>query len=133
MLRRLSLGGSTDVGLLLLRLWFGSVLALSHGYGKILDPGRVVRSVEKAGFPLPEVLGPFAALSEFVGGLFLAIGLFTRPAALSVLGTMLGAAFVVHAGDPFSKKEFALAYAVAALAVLVAGPGKYSVDARRKR
>jgi putative oxidoreductase len=51
-----------------------------------------------------------------------------------VLVTMLVAAFHVHATDPFSKKELALAYATAALAILLAGPGRLSLDARfRKR
>lgn len=79
-------------------------------------------------FPLAEVLGPSAALSEFAGGLLVALGLFTRPAAASVLLTMLGAAFVVHGDDPFARKELALAYAVAALALVIAGGGRWSVD-----
>jgi putative oxidoreductase len=78
-------------------------------------------------------MAPIAMLSEFVGGILVAIGLATRPAALFVTATMLGAAFVAHSGDPFSKKESALAYALVALVVLVAGPGRYSVDARLEK
>lgn len=120
----------TDVALLVLRVWFGSVLALGHGLGKVKNLGGFIDSVAGMGFPLPIVTGPFAALSEFVGGLCLALGLMTRLAGAAIVGTMLGAAFVVHAADPFMKKEFALAYACAALVLVIAGPGRYSLDQR---
>ncbi len=126
---------SADLGLLIVRLWFGALLAFGHGYGKILDLEAFIGSVSKRGLPLPGLLGPAAALSEFLGGILFALGLFTRPAATLILVTMLVAALHVHAADPFSKQEFALAYGMAALAILVAGPGRFSVDARfwRKR
>jgi putative oxidoreductase len=112
-----------------LRLWFGLVLAFAHGLSKVGDLGSFIDGVTRRGFPLPSVLGPAAALSEFVGGILLAIGLMTRPAAAFVMTTMFVAAFRVHWDDPFSKKEFALAYGVTALALLVSGPGRFSLDA----
>ena len=125
--------GNVDLGLLLLRAGFGLTLAFGHGIGKLINPQKFLGSVTRHGFPLPEVMAPIAALSEFVGGILLAIGLATRPAAVFVIATMLGAAFVAHGGDPFSKQESALAYALAALVVLVAGPGRYSLDARLEK
>lgn len=119
---------SSAVGLLLLRLWFGIVLAISHGWGKMLDVGGFAEKVAAMGLPAPTVLALGAAASELVGGLLLAVGLFTRPAALAVLITMLVAAFEVHGADPFARKELALAFGAAALALLVAGPGKLSLD-----
>ena len=119
-----------DLGLLVLRLWFGLSLAFGHGAAKLFSMERFTASVTRHGFPLPEVTAPIAMLSELAGGLLIALGLATRPAALFVLSTMLGAAFVAHGGDPFSKKELALAFGAAALVVLVAGPGRYSLDAR---
>lgn len=115
---------------MLVRVCFGATLALAHGLGKVSDLGKFIGGLEGRGFPLPGLFGPAAALSEFLGGLLVAIGLFARPAALFVAITMLVAALHVHGGDPFQKKELALAYAVAALAVLIAGPGRYSLDAR---
>ena len=121
-----------NCGMLLLRLWFGLVLAFGHGLGKLGSYEKFVAGVGgKHGIPLPELTAPFAIASELVGGILLAIGLFTRAAAVAVAGTMLVAALWVHSSDPFMKKEFALAYAVAALVVLISGPGKYSLDARR--
>ena len=98
--------------------------------GKNVTLGKFIKSVTKQGFPLPEVMAPIAMLSELLGGLLLAFGLFTRPAATFVIATMLGAAFQAHAHDPFSKKELALAYALVAAVLLVTGPGRYSLDAR---
>jgi putative oxidoreductase len=119
---------SADWGLLLLRVWFGSALAFTHGWSKVSDLDRFVGSVGQQGIPLPQLTAPLAAASEFIGGLLLALGLFTRSAGLSVLATMLVAAFHVHANDPFRKQEFALAYGVTALALAVSGPGRFSID-----
>jgi putative oxidoreductase len=122
-----------DLGLLLLRVGFGLTLAFAHGINKALSLGKFIRNVARDGFPLPELMAPLAMLSELVGGILIAVGLFTRPAALFVIATMLGAAFIAHAGDPFSDKELALAYALAAAVVAVAGPGRHSLDARLGR
>jgi putative oxidoreductase len=124
--------GAPHWGLLVLRLWFGLVLAFGHGVGKIANYEKFVAGVGgKHGIPLPELTAPFAIASEFLGGILLAVGLFTRAAAVAIIGTMFVVAFWVHGSDPFMKKEFALAYAVAAIVVLISGPGKYSLDARR--
>ncbi len=124
---------SADLGLLIVRLWFGAVLAASHGYGKVMNISGFSENVAKLGFPVPIFFGSAAALSEFLGGILVAVGFMARPAAGAVLGTMFVAAFIVHADDPFGKKEFALSYAAAALAILVAGPGRFSIDARMGR
>jgi putative oxidoreductase len=128
-----SVRGNADLGLLLLRVGFGLTLAFGHGLGKALALGKFIGSVTRHGFPLPELMGPLAMASELAGGLLLALGWFTRPAALFVLATMLGAAFIVHGGDTFSKKELALAYALVAAVLLVTGPGRHSLDARHAK
>ena len=130
---RPSTRGRFDAGLLALRLGFGLTLAFGHGLDKALALGKFMQSVARHGFPVPEVMAPLAMLSELVGGIFLALGLYTRPASAFVIFTMLGAAFVVHGGDPFSKKETALAYALVAFVLIVTGPGRYSLDARLER
>jgi putative oxidoreductase len=121
---------SADLGLLVVRLWFGVVLALHHGYGKLMNLGAFTANVATKHIPLPWLLGPLAGLGEFFGGLMLAFGIFGRVGAAWVLGVMMVAAFQVHGADPFGKKELALAYGAVALALLVAGPGRFSVDAR---
>jgi putative oxidoreductase len=118
-----------DAALLGLRLVAGLSMALHHGLGKVRDLGKFTDKVADLGFPLPEVLGPFAALSEFAGGLLIALGLLTRAGAVFVLATMLTAAVVVHAGDPFGKRELSLLFASVSLLLLFRGGGRYSLDA----
>lgn len=88
-----------DYALLALRL-AGLYLALGHGLGKIiaLTSGQDwwINAVTNLGFPLPIVFAWAAALSEFVGGLCLALGLFTRVAAFFIACTMATAAFLRH-------------------------------------
>src|SRR5687767_3254970 len=111
-----------DLGLLVIRLFFGTTLAFAHGWGKVSDLGGFADKIANK-VPMAGLLGPAAGLSEFVGGLLLAIGLFTRPAAFFAMVTMLVAGLYIHAADPFPKKELAFAYAAAAIALLIAGPG----------
>ena len=118
-----------DIGLVLVRVGFGLSLALAHGLGKLSHPDLFVNGLTQGGFPAPALLAWIAILSEFVGGLLLALGLFARPAAAFVIGTLGVAAFHVHGADPYQKKELALAYVVIGLAVLIAGPGRFSLDA----
>jgi putative oxidoreductase len=118
-----------DLGLALVRVGFGLSLALAHGLGKLSHPDQFVNGLTQGGFPAPALLGWVAILSEFAGGLLLALGLLTRPAAAFVIGTLGVAAFHVHGADPYQKKELALAYVVVGLAFLIAGPGRYSLDA----
>jgi len=117
-----------DVGLLILRLWFGIVFAVAHGIPKFGRLEQMSANLGEQGFPLPDVMALLATLSESVGGFLIAIGLLTRPAALAGLVTMLVAAFVIHAADPFQKQEFALLYGFAFLALLFTGPGRFSLD-----
>ena len=119
---------SLDSAALLLRVSFGLALSFAHGLKKIQNPGQFIERVGKS-FPAPELLGWAAILSEFAGGLLLALGLFTRSTATFVSATLFVAAFKVHAADPFAKKELALAYALIGLAFLIGGPGRYSLDA----
>lgn len=114
--------------ILLLRLSFGLTMAFAHGLGKIPPSSQLIDGVTGMGFPMPIAFAWAAALSEFLGGLFIALGLATRLSALSLSITMSVAAFIVHASDPFRVKEMALAYLVVAIFVFIAGPGKYSID-----
>ena len=122
-------GWLLNLGLLWLRLLMGAGIA-SHGYGKIFG-GQVEafsEGVAQMGLPFPLFFAWAAALSEFVGGIFIALGLGTRIAALLVLVTMSVAAFLRHAADPFHVKELALAYWTMAGTLIFIGPGTLSLD-----
>jgi putative oxidoreductase len=120
--------GLTDAGLLILRLSFG-ILMLTHGIPKLLNFSLIA----DAGVFLPVLGSPVLGLSlaifaEVLMSLFLIAGLLTRIATLPLIVTMLVAAFVAHAGDPFTSKEPSLLYLFPYITILLTGPGKYSLD-----
>jgi putative oxidoreductase len=119
----------TNFGLLWLRILAGAGIA-SHGYAKIFGGGIAgfTEGVAAMGFPAPEVFAWAAALSEFLGGTLLALGLLTRPAAFFIFFTMSVAAFIKHAPDPFQVKELALAYWSISGAYIFLGAGAFSFD-----
>jgi putative oxidoreductase len=120
---------AVDLGLLVIRLAFGLSLAIAHGKGKVPPSERFIEGAAKLGFPAPEFFAWAAALGEFGGGILIAVGLFTRPAAFLVLCTMATAFFLRHGADPYEDKEMAMLYGVFGLAMLIAGAGRYSLDA----
>lgn len=124
---------ATDVGLLILRLGFGLTLAFAHGLGKIPpSQGFIDGAVAGMGLPAPTLFAWLAALSEFVGGLLIAVGLLTRPAAVFVAMTMAVAFLVAHGGalTGDNSGEMAFLYLVASVALAFTGAGRLSLDAR---
>lgn len=119
---------NSDLGLLIFRLFVGLTMAFSHGLGKMPPPEPLIAGVEAMGFPMAIAFAWAAGLSEFIGALLLASGLFTRIAASFIGFTMGVAAFVAHGADPFAKKEMALLYLAASVMFVFTGAGKYSLD-----
>lgn len=123
-----------DLVLLLLRLAFGLSMAYAHGWPKLnrLLSGGEVKFLDFMGMG-PEISLGLAVFAELVCALLLALGLFTRWAALPLIITMLVAIFVAHSGDPFSEIEMALLYLTAFVSLSLAGPGWYSIDAQIRK
>ena len=84
------------------------------------------------GFPAPTFFAWCAALTEFLGGLLVAAGLLTRPAALFLSFNMLVAAFKVHQNDPWAgqprSKEMAILYLAPFLLLILSGAGRFAID-----
>lgn len=118
----------TEISLTVLRVFAGLSMAFGHGLGKMPPSEGFVGAVTHLGFPAPELFAWAASLSEFGGGLLLALGLLTRPAAAGIAFTMAVAAFLAHAGEPYGVKEMALLYLVVGLVYLVRGGGRWSLD-----
>lgn len=117
-----------DIGLLILRVSFGLALALTHGLGKLPPSARFIAGVEEMGFPLPALFAWAAGFAEFGGGILLALGLLTRPAALLIAVNMFVAVFIRQAGDPFGERELAAAYMIVAVCLLFTGSGRFGLD-----
>ncbi|HSH66761.1 MAG TPA: DoxX family protein [Bacteroidia bacterium] len=122
------LSGFVSVWLLIARLASGAFM-LTHGYPKLmrLIDGRA------EGFPDPLGVGSLLSLilavgAEVIGSVLIMLGVFTRFAAFSLIFTMLVAAFVIHANDPFARMEMSLLYLLLFATLFVFGPGKYAID-----
>lgn len=119
-----------DLAWALVRVTFGLSLAVFHGWGKVSGGvGKLVGAVRAMGFPYPEVFAWCAALAEFGGGLLVAVGLATRPAAAAAAFTM-AVALWHHRADPVAKWELATLYLAVMLAAVILGSGQYGLDAR---
>jgi putative oxidoreductase len=122
-----------DGALALLRVVLG-IIFIAHGAQKIFVYGLdgVAGGFGKMGIPFAEVMGPFVALVEFLGGLALVFGLMTRLAALGIAATMVVAILKVHLANGFflpGGVEFTLALLAMAVAIVMTGAGRYSIDA----
>lgn len=116
-----------DLGLLVMRLTFGGLM-MTHGWMKLANYDKMLTM-----FGDPIGLGTELSLilcigAEFGCALLVALGLATRLATLPLIFTMGVAAFIAHGGDPLAKKEMALLYLLAYVAILLAGPGRFALD-----
>ncbi|MFQ6610395.1 MAG: DoxX family protein [Fidelibacterota bacterium] len=123
-----------NIGLLILRIGIGFMFIL-HGYPKIIGgPEKWVGLGEKAmtaigiGFGFT-FFGLMAALSEFLGGILLILGLATRYACGFLLVTMIIAATLhLSQGDGIMKASHAIESGVLFLSLIFLGAGKFSID-----
>jgi len=126
---------TASIGLLVLRVSTGLMMLLGHGVDKLKGFGAMSEKFPVPSFFPLKYMSPQISLmatigAEVVAASLLVLGLATRPAAFVLAFTMVVAAFDIHGADPFGKKELALMYLVAATVILLAGAGKFSLDAR---
>ncbi|HEY3215006.1 MAG TPA: DoxX family protein [Candidatus Eisenbacteria bacterium] len=128
-------GAAVSMGLLLLRAGAAGLLLFGHGWGKL------AHFAERAPrFPDPLGVGSTTSLAlvifaEVFCAAAVTLGFRTRLAVVPLLVFFAVALFVHHAHDPWSVKELAAVYAVPMLALLLTGPGRFSLDevlARRR-
>lgn len=81
------------------RLAVGGMLVI-EGWPKITAPLAQVGFVENLGFYPGWLWSPFLAILQFFGGMFIALGLFTRPIALAN-GVMLAITLLFHFTHPY--------------------------------
>lgn len=117
-----------DIILLVVRVFVGFAM-LTHGFPKLqtLLEGGEVQFYDFLGVGPSLSLG-LTVVAEFICSIFLILGLFTRPAIGISMFTMIVAAFVVHAGDGFDKRELSLLYLAIYVLLMTYGAGKLSID-----
>jgi putative oxidoreductase len=149
----------SDLGLLALRLGAGSILA-AHGLPKLMGgegrtapawltrllgpnyqaawersgPVNFGKSLANMGVPIPEMAARASGLAELGGGLGLIAGAGTPVAGLVAAGNMAVAVRKAHWKQGLYGQggyEFPLLLGVAALALALTGPGRYSVSGWR--
>jgi len=116
-----------DIGLAVLRI-LPSLMMLTHGYPKFQ---KLISGDLEFGDPIGIGAAPslfLTVIGEFICPILLIIGFKTRWVAIPSAITMLVAAVIVHGDDPFGTKEKALLYLAFFIAIILLGPGKYSLD-----
>ncbi len=122
-----------NLALLIFRLLAGGLM-LSHGLPKMMK----LFSSEPIQFADPLGVGTEFSLiltifAEVVCSLLLVLGLWTRAALIPLIVTMLVAVFIIHIDHDFGKKELGIIYLTLYVALLISGPGKYSLDYQIQR
>ncbi|WP_166366119.1 DoxX family protein [Pseudomonas akapageensis] len=131
------LGTRAGLGITVLRIVVGIIFA-AHGSQKLFGLfggyglAGTAQYMESVGLTPGHLMAMLSGGMEFFGGLALIIGLLVRPAALGLAVLMLVAIFSVHINNGLFMSnngyEFALALLGGAIAVLVEGAGKASLD-----
>ncbi|AFZ45872.1 DoxX family protein [Halothece sp. PCC 7418] len=107
------------------------VMMIHNGLDKLSDIESFATAyVEVIGLPFPIFFSYVAAYTELIGAPLVALGLFTRPAALGLVGTMAVAMYhhILVAGFSIPYLELSAIYASCFLFFLVNGGGLFSVD-----
>ena len=113
-----------------------AVTILPHGFQKITDFSKIINVLETH-YGLPTFVGVLVIIIEFFGAILLLLGLFTRVNA-ALLGIVLLGAGYFHLDQGFfinwfgtqtgEGYQFHLLYVLVAVASVIIGGGRFSLD-----
>ncbi|SDH23428.1 DoxX family protein [Paraburkholderia phenazinium] len=112
-------------------------LFVLFGWSKLTGFSGTVAYMTQTGAPMPEISAVIAVVMEFVVGIAIVVGLYTRPLAVLLALYTLGTAFIAHHYWTMSGMEqyvnminfYKNVSIIGGLLLLsVTGPGKYSFD-----
>ena len=124
-----------SVMLLAVRLYWGFQFAQT-GWGKLHNLAKITGFFASLNIPFPGLSAPLVSTLEFVGGILLMLGLFSRPVALLLACNMFVAYWTAdrealsalfsdpgkfYAADPYT-------FLFASVMVLIFGSGLFAVD-----
>jgi putative oxidoreductase len=137
--------GTQHLGLLVLRVGLGVVMG-AHALQKLFGwwggqgMGGFKNSLSDAGYQHADILAYVSAGGELVAAVLLVLGLFTPVAAAGALAFLINGLLATISAQPHSHTfrfflpeghEYQIILIVLAVAVILAGPGHYGLDARR--
>lgn len=130
-------GSNNNISMTILRIIVG-IIFIAHGSQKLFGlfggyglegTGQFMVSI---GLQPGYLMALLAGLGEFVGGLLVLVGLFTRLGSLLLIAVSLVAMFVVHIHNGFFMSgngfEYILTLLTVSIVLLIEGSGKYSID-----
>lgn len=110
-----------------------ALIFMAHGTQKLFG----FPAPPEGGFPSAFSLSWIGAILEFVGGLLILVGFYTRPVAFVLAGEMAVAYWMFHAPDSFfpvlNGGDAAILYCFVFLLFVFTGPGVWSVDGLQSR
>jgi putative oxidoreductase len=125
-----------DFAPLVVRVIVGIIMA-AHGWQKLTQMGAAnfgEQMLGGLGVPLPVLMGYVVTFIELFGGILLILGLLSRLAALLLTIDLIVAILLVKvnvgflSGSSGTGAELDLALIAGLLVILLAGPGKLSLD-----
>ena len=116
---------------LLVRIYFGYFWA-ETGWGKIHNLNAFAQRFVGWGVPYPHISAVLSGYTEWIGGILLMLGLFTRLVSIPLMFNMFVALVMVKmkevtAIDDFAEMDEAL-YMFILFWLIMAGPGRISID-----
>jgi len=125
---------NVDLTSLILRVAAGSFMIYGHGASKFSKffSDEAIEFIDPFGISATATLG-LVIFAEVICAVLVIFGLMTRWALIPLILTMLYAVFVAHGDDPFRQKEMGLLYFFIFVALMLLGPGKYSLDRMLRR
>ena len=125
---------SNNLALLVARI-FLAILFIVSGLGILADPSGFAGYMGFVGLPFPTLVAWIVIALKVIGGLAILVGFQTRYAAYAIAAFTVGSAFLGHMdfSDQMEMTAFMKNFAFAGgfLALSVAVPGAWSLDARR--
>jgi putative oxidoreductase len=137
--------GTQHLGLLILRVGLGAAL-IAHGLQKLFGwwggsgVSGLKNSLSDVGYQHADILAYVSAGGETAAGVLLVLGLFTPIAAAGALAFLINGLLATISVRPHTHNfayflpdghEYQISLIVMAIAVILAGPGRYGLDARR--
>jgi putative oxidoreductase len=129
-----------DLGNLILRVVTGASVIIFHSWARVVGMVKFLGSgkhwgfidmLQKVGLPLPGFFAILVVLVEFIGSIFIILGLFTR---ISAIGLALVLIFAIYFQIVTKASvELSLIYLSIFIFLALAGAGKFSLDSKSGR